>query len=199
MRDCKYLCLVGGLSISKYFQSKMRMEFGKEENYNLTVIMPARPVLSVVEGAAYSAITHNYIKARRLRCTYGVDVSVCKDCFQNNFKKPCNGPHTSENEYLPHYFKIMATKNEEIKCREYVTITAYSSKSGKILVEIFASDKKDPKFTTSEHRMAWMEISAGYKRERWSVEFHFYDTVIKVTCFPTDNPKQKKYIRMNYV
>ena len=70
-RKCKYLCLVGGLSCSKYFQYKMQEAFGMRSKYMMTVITPNRPILSVVEGAAYFGITDNYIKARVLPHTYG--------------------------------------------------------------------------------------------------------------------------------
>ena len=71
MRNCKYLCLAGGLSTSPYFQMRMREEFGPRSRYKLTLIIPPRPILSVVEGVAYFGITPNYIKARVLRYTYG--------------------------------------------------------------------------------------------------------------------------------
>eukprot|EP00486_Rosalina_sp_Unknown_P003625 CAMPEP_0201572660 /NCGR_PEP_ID=MMETSP0190_2-20130828/16078_1 /ASSEMBLY_ACC=CAM_ASM_000263 /TAXON_ID=37353 /ORGANISM="Rosalina sp." /LENGTH=122 /DNA_ID=CAMNT_0047998729 /DNA_START=50 /DNA_END=414 /DNA_ORIENTATION=+ len=52
MRKCKYICLAGGLSTSPYFQHRMREEFGPKSKYNMTLIIPKRPILSVVEGAA---------------------------------------------------------------------------------------------------------------------------------------------------
>eukprot|EP01084_Bolivina_argentea_P084108 152205_1 len=60
MRNCKYLCLAGGLSSSPYFQSKMTEMFGSKSKYGMDVIIPNRPILSVVEGAAYFGITPNY-------------------------------------------------------------------------------------------------------------------------------------------
>ena len=76
MRNCKYLCLVGGLSTSPYFQSILRDTFGPKSKYRLTLIIPQRPILCVVEGAAYFGITKNYIKSRILRYTYGTIVGL---------------------------------------------------------------------------------------------------------------------------
>ena len=74
--NCKYLCLVGGLSCSPYFQSRMRMRFGKESEYKLDLIIPKpSPILAVVRGAAYFGITDNYIRARVLKRSYGVAVT----------------------------------------------------------------------------------------------------------------------------
>ena len=64
MNGCKYLCLVGGLSSSSYFKYKMRKELGDKSKYNLKIVIPERPILSVVEGAAYFGITRNYIQNR---------------------------------------------------------------------------------------------------------------------------------------
>ena len=82
MRNCKYLCLVGGLSTSKYYRSRMSAVFGSKSRYNMQLIMPQRPILSVVEGAAYFGITPNYIKARVLQYTYGYSVSKLESIAQ---------------------------------------------------------------------------------------------------------------------
>ena len=64
MNGCKYLCLVGGLPSSPYFEDKIETEFGSKSKYKLQIIVPSRPILSVVAGAAYFGITTNYIKQR---------------------------------------------------------------------------------------------------------------------------------------
>ena len=94
MRNCKYLCLVGGLSCSLYFQHRMIETFGPKSRYKLDIIIPQRPLLSVVEGAAYFGITDNYIKARVLKRTYGIKASfteskaklhgICKRDIERN-------------------------------------------------------------------------------------------------------------------
>ena len=52
----------------------MREKFGYKSKYKLQVIIPQRPILSVVEGAAYFGITPNYIKARRMTKTYSIGI-----------------------------------------------------------------------------------------------------------------------------
>eukprot|EP01084_Bolivina_argentea_P257365 433603_1 len=48
MKNCKYLCLVGGFSCSPYFQYRIKQEFK-----NLKIIIPDKPLSSVVQGGVY--------------------------------------------------------------------------------------------------------------------------------------------------
>ena len=81
MTNCKYLCLVGGLSTSKYFQLRMEQQFGPKSKYKLKLIIPRRPILCVVEGAAYFGITNNYIKSRALPHSESIDISKRKAIY----------------------------------------------------------------------------------------------------------------------
>ena len=59
-----------------YFVDRLEQAFGLKSRFALTLIVPQRPILSVVEGAANLGITDGYIKARILRLTYGLLQSV---------------------------------------------------------------------------------------------------------------------------
>ena len=50
LNGCKYLCLVGGFSCSKYLQSKIEKTFGMTSDYKdkLVILLPEAPLLSVV-------------------------------------------------------------------------------------------------------------------------------------------------------
>eukprot|EP01084_Bolivina_argentea_P263715 446445_1 len=78
MKHCKYLALVGGFSCSKYFQKRMKDMFGVFSKYCMNIIIPNKPMLSVVEGASYMAIRQDYIRARKLPFTYGLCLRVSK-------------------------------------------------------------------------------------------------------------------------
>ena len=65
-RQFEYLCLVGGLSCSLYFQHKMEKAFGGKTKYDLKIVTTKRPILSVVTGAAYFAKYPKYIRQREL-------------------------------------------------------------------------------------------------------------------------------------
>eukprot|EP01083_Nonionella_stella_P262378 892249_1 len=42
MRNCRYLCLVGGFSSSLYFQNKMKKTFGAKSKYGMQMIVPTK-------------------------------------------------------------------------------------------------------------------------------------------------------------
>ncbi len=79
MGNCKYLCMVGGLSCSPYFQHRMKTEFGPRSTHKLQIIIPESPILSVVKGAAYFGLLlkkkHDYIQGRVLQRSYGYIVT----------------------------------------------------------------------------------------------------------------------------
>eukprot|EP01084_Bolivina_argentea_P263321 445643_1 len=57
----KYLCLLGGLSASPYFQTRIKTEFGLKSDHSLQIIIQSKPILSVVHGATYFASSNNSI------------------------------------------------------------------------------------------------------------------------------------------
>ena len=133
MKECKYLCLVGGLSTSVYFRMKMREKFGTKSSYNLKLIIPQRPMLSVVTGAAYLGITNNYIKARVLRYSYG-QIGRYDEETARKMKVPSE--HIAKNiKYDAHSskwrvsdcFGIIARKNEEIYKGQIKKVNSYSA------------------------------------------------------------------------
>ena len=50
--NSKFLGLVGGLSTSPYFRERMTAEFGPSSPYRLQLVIPPKPLLAVVSGAA---------------------------------------------------------------------------------------------------------------------------------------------------
>ena len=71
-----YICLVGGLGSSKYLQHRITEKFGPSSKYGLNIIIPSRPILSVVDGAARFGLQPDYIQARTLAKTYGNGLSL---------------------------------------------------------------------------------------------------------------------------
>ena len=74
LKDIKYICICGGLSISKYFQSRMRDTFGINSKYKLSIRIPSKPILSVIDGAVKLATKPNYICGRKVKYSYGIAV-----------------------------------------------------------------------------------------------------------------------------
>ncbi|ETO09858.1 hypothetical protein RFI_27518, partial [Reticulomyxa filosa] len=68
----KYVCLVGGFSQSRYLQHKLKQKY--ESKYKF--IIPERPILSVIEGAAQLSRIPSFITSRIVKYTYGVDCGI---------------------------------------------------------------------------------------------------------------------------
>ena len=70
LRDCHYMYLVCGYSVTPYSQNKLINEFGLNSIYNIDVIVPPNPIHSVVDGAARMGLLVNkneqYVKERVL-------------------------------------------------------------------------------------------------------------------------------------
>eukprot|EP00483_Globobulimina_turgida_P003392 UN03398 len=203
MRNCKYLCLVGGLSTSPYFQKQMKHQFGTKSKYQLSVIIPQRPILSVVEGAAYFAITQNYIKARILRYTYG----ELAHYPENQAKACCVSPeHIANNRYYNEYYKtwyvnncfeVLARKNEEIYTGQIKRFTSCrSSPIHKIIsLRIMGSTMEDPKTIADGKELGSVDIYFNNEDEedmKIETEFHFYSTLIKAVIYRTKAPQDKQ-------
>ena len=128
MTNCKYLCLVGGFSCSPYFKHKMRSTFGENSKYKLQLIVPQRPILAVVTGAAYFGITENYIESRKLQKTYGFvrtmklsearEVGVpASHIEENTLSVPWDD---AEAKYVRNCFEVMVHKKQEIRTGEVI-------------------------------------------------------------------------------
>ena len=210
MRNCKYICLAGGLSMSSYFQHKMREEFGQKSKYKLALILPRRPILSVVEGAAYFGITPNYIKARVLGYTYGEIMDFTQSTARAQ-KVPEQyikqyGYYDEENQIwkVEGCFKIMARKGQEIYTGQIVRSLGYrgSPSERNVDVTVAASQAKDPKVINDGWELGVIATKFPNNDEDdmcQILEFHFYETVIKAVVYREKDPndKQQHYI-INY-
>ncbi len=133
LNNCKYMCLVGGLSSSSYFKNRIHNTFGEnsetKNKYNFIIIRPERPMLTVVEGAALFGITKNYIQARVLSQTYGVEGALFLD-EAKSIKIPDS--HINAHKlYHPHHqkwrvtgiFCPIATKHDTIYTNQIIQRT----------------------------------------------------------------------------
>ena len=203
LNNCKYLCLVGGLSTSQYFQYKMTKAFGPESKYKLKIIIPHRPILSVVEGAAYFGITPNYIKARVLRYTYG---EILNSHMDNAIARGIPKSYIQKNKWFNEYknswmvrgcFKPLASKNEEIYVGDVRRSLSSRSSSGIMgsKTQIVWSKLKDPKVHTDV--MTLGKIETNWSNNDQSdmgkiLEFHFAETIIKAIVYRNKDPDNQQ-------
>ena len=203
----KYICLVGGLSCSKYFRSRIRDQFGLKSRHRLDVIVPFKPMLSVVQGAAFLGITPNFVRARRLQCSYGVIVSKPKRLA---VRDEVDDDFIRKNEYYCPYTKkwkvagcicIIASRNEEVALYgdEKKTKTFYRPHGSvkKVVYKVFRSKIEEP--TTIDDGKVIATIDIGFEADLQSneivSEFVFSETMIEVyACTST----KRHQIMLNY-
>ena len=205
MRNCKYLCLAGGLSTSLYFQSRMEQEFGVRSKYNLELIIPKRPILSVVEGAAYFAITPNYIKARILKYTYGemVAMSMISAALHDIPQEWIEEHQYCRNDEVrvSNCFDVIATKGQEIRIGEIIkNHTRRRTDQMAAGTRIYVSKMKDPKVQTDGKELGYIRTVFDNNDEDdtgITLEFHFYETVIKAVVYKDKYPDEKQIHYIN--
>ena len=211
MRNCKYLCLAGGLSTSPYFQYRINEEFGPKSKYKLQLITPQRPLLSVVEGAAYFAINDNYIKARKLRYTYGemvhksIKSAEAAGVPQEYIEKNKYFDDRDQKWWVRDCFKIMAYKGQEIFTGDIIKNKGarLSCTTKSVSTRIMVSKMEDPKVKDDGTILGMIKNAFPDNNKddmHVMLEFHFYCTIIKAVTYRLKEPEKKetKYIT-NYV
>ena len=151
-RHCNYLCLVGGLSCSPYFEWRMRRQFGAASPYKMDVVVPRRPMLSVVEGAAYLGITPQFVRGRVLRKTYGIKASFTES------KAKLNGVSAADiarnriwiefygGYFVKNCFKVLARKKSEVRSNQIVGYCCKRQPGCAVAkIAIICSELEDPK------------------------------------------------------
>ncbi len=209
MRNCKYLCLVGGMSCSPYFQSKMKEIFGIQSEYKLQVIIPKSPILSVVEGAAYFAIKKDYIKGRVLQRTYGYIVAMpqwlAKDARipQKHIQQHTYYHKWKEEQYVANCFRVLAHKNKQILYGDIITDTSDRGKPTRmsITIRIYSSILEKPLIKSDGTELGLIHLewnNTDINDMEMIIEFNFYDTTIEVYTYKKIAPNNKQKVNIEY-
>ena len=206
-KQCKYICLVGGFSSSKYLQSRIMYELGIKSDYRLIVIVPKRPSLSVVDGAVRLGLKPDYIASRIVRKTYGIKVNapisrfnlndLDKDLVTKNryFNKRAN------QEYLHNIF------HPYVRCEDQINITDkpkttkfYASKKNIVGIDVYSSNDKNPIFITGKPiaRKDVILPSGWDIHQTFPISFFFGDTKIRVFADIDGIEEHEKEIRLEY-
>eukprot|EP01084_Bolivina_argentea_P190691 327611_1 len=194
-KQCQYLCLVGGFAASPYLQERMRDCFGRGTESNLVLIVPSVPMLAVVQGAGYIGISKQYMKARRLKYTYGLKM------FFNKRRATSNGvneqyikQNTTSDGMVRDCFKIIARRNDRIGLHQIKTTKSFKT-SQVSLIPILRSSKRHPKVAKDGTEEAVLKIKhADASKEEIITEFHFYGTMVTVYSYLKSNPQRKQRV-----
>ena len=156
--------------------------------------------------AACLSITKNYIRSRILYATYGIEMDKTIDSAMDS---NLSNHHIEENKYrngdtwyVRKCFGIYVRKKETMVSGQIITKTynRIPIDAKKIKIKIFYSVISDPTVTTKAEFLADLIIRCDDKMKgnQVVVEFHFYDTLIKVYSYPKDEPNKKRQIKLNY-
>ncbi|CAG8467941.1 10339_t:CDS:2 [Ambispora leptoticha] len=69
---CSAIFMVGGFAENSYLVSRIKKTFGREIR---TIAVPQKPIMSILRGAAEYGLNKKIVKTRKLRWTYGIEVS----------------------------------------------------------------------------------------------------------------------------
>ena len=93
-------------------------------------------------------------------------------------------------------FWIIAEKGVEVHSGQVFTTEGWVDKNLKtITVRILCSDIQNPKVAHDGYVMEEFRVS-NVGATNFNIEFHFYDTLIKVYVYPEGNPQSKTEMKV---
>eukprot|EP01083_Nonionella_stella_P171500 585993_1 len=208
MKAAKYLFLVGGFANSKYFQMRMKNEFGKYKH--LSVIIPELPGLCVVDGASRYGLGKHFVKVRRLPKTYGIRVSKPKEDldlkkFPSGFVRKNTEFYKDKNaDYVTGCFSILVKKGDAVNIdakpiKEHFEKSRKNQTSAEIV--IYSSPKPNPMSTSSKEAKKLGSFNVDLPRNdcKVVVEFIFSSNLLTVYAYPHGQRDKKKQRRVQYL
>eukprot|EP01083_Nonionella_stella_P100971 285585_1 len=191
----EYMYLCGGFATSKYLQFRMETTFGMQSKYKTKVLIPTHPTLTIVKGAAYFGIKHQYVTARRLRATYAVKTSVKLSYAKlHQFSEAYIEQNVFEDKdkikYVRNCWKIVARKGDTVPVVGPLrpgTMVKRAAIRKKWKTQILRSDEVEPKTQNDFAVLANIEIPTAETVHASSIKsdvdlfnFYFGETMLRV-------------------
>eukprot|EP01084_Bolivina_argentea_P154476 269282_1 len=193
---CDYLCLVGGFTGSLYYQLRMKNEFAKE----MLLIVPEKPILAVVIGAAWMGITKNYVKGRKLRHTYGIKMAFPKkQAKESGISQEYIKNNMDADGLINGCFNIIACKGTKDECLQLHSIKKEVTYAPGKTIEILCSNKMHPKTKEDGFLLATFKMPHFNDDKGIILEFYFYATTFKVQAYAKSAPSERKAVEIYYV
>ena len=158
MNDCKYIFLVGGYSKTPYFEQSIKNTFGLESTYRINIIIPPRPLFSVVDGAARMGLLQNinrvYISSRVMPRTYGFAAATHYDNInEDDYTKKFLDENTAtyeDGKWLLNCFQIIARKGDYVKHDQKITMYGKRKIHTTARIVLYASEERNPKIISDK-------------------------------------------------
>ncbi|ETO24769.1 heat shock 70 kDa protein 12B, partial [Reticulomyxa filosa] len=195
----KYICLVGGFSQSPYLQYKIREHFKDR----FMVVIPQRPILSVIQGAAQLGRLLSFVTSRIVKYTYGAaggfsieEARAHPKVPKEHIEKYKYVDDINNQEWVGGCFRVFVNEDEEVKVDQVVekTYSKRSKRKKNATVAIYRSKIKDPGISTGCKLLGKIKIpfpdDFNDVMDRFYVRFYFGEAMIRVTV----KMKGKEYV-----
>jgi|JFJP01.1.fsa_nt_gi Molecular chaperone len=185
-QSCDVMFLVGGFSTSPVLRKRMEQEFGNKVQ---NIVMPPRPGLAILGGAASFGVNPSAIRARCSRLTYGFSYTPeFEEGVDPESKRiPAKYLENSEDLCLDR-FGYLVKKGKRVPTDAEITqifVPVLSNQKGMDL-EFFSTPRTDVRYTDDpsvtklgELRVE-MPFTQGGLNRKVEVTFYFGQTEIKV-------------------
>lgn len=201
MKVTKILC-VGGFSDSKYLIHRIRDHL---KTKSIEVICPPDPGAVVLKGAVQYGLKPSIISTRRSRLTYGIR---CSQKWDESLPKSRRYWENHKNQWwVANVFSKFVEIEEEIKVDRKVlkNFSPMSSLHKHVLVSLYATKEKFPKFTDNENCYKLGEIRVPLRIDEdmdpdeylISVSLQFGTTEIHVKVEKPDK-NEEHHLFVNY-
>lgn len=186
--------LVGGFSTSPLLRQRIEKEFGKKVK---KIVMPLRPGVAILKGAASFGVNPAIIRARRSRLTYGAG---CSHPFEQGVD-PESKKFWAED--LKRYqcndrFNTMVTIGDSVPVDAEVAVSYTPLKGNQrdMLFEFYATSKTQVRYTDEEGvtKIGELEVEMPFTNggldRKVDLVFYFGQTEIKVKATDRTSGKQ---------
>ena len=179
----KFIFLVGGFGESPYLRQKLKKEF---ESESLTILIPKRPLVSVVRGACMFGFNPFSITSRIVKKTYGISTLGIFD----EKKHPQNRKVIIDGEaFCQNLFDVFVLKDDSVSINQEIVKTYCPVRGAQTIMKIilYHTDKKDVKFIDEEgvEKFGELIVNIGDKNQNIedklvTVSFLFGNTQIYI-------------------
>ena len=112
--SAKFIFMVGGFSESPYLKNEIKKKF---QNQETTVLIPKRPLISVIRGACMFGLNPRIITSRIAKKTYGINTLTVFDPNRHPEKKKVI---IEGEEFCEDVFDVFVKKNQSVRVDELI-------------------------------------------------------------------------------
>ena len=162
----KFIFLVGGFGESPYLRQKIKKEF---ESNELIVLIPKRPLVSVVRGACMFGLNPFSITSRIAKKTYGISTLGIFD----EKKHPLNKKVMIDGEaFCENIFDTFVLKDDSVSVNQEIVKTYCPVRGAQTIMKIilYYTDKRDVNYIDEEGVQKFGELIVNIGEKNQGIE-----------------------------